>query len=163
MLNRTALARTLNFLKTRFVQFSSSAAPSAIAPRASRTRGGLRLDSRDQLLKGGRSGPAAISGDPERSLLIRAIRRIDDDLKMPPEADDKLSPAQIQDFVAWEKKRGKEKVSGPVLTPFLSSKLNSASGEIGASFLQQSSVDFLSDVVVKFFAAEAIQNRSMFG
>jgi Protein of unknown function (DUF1553)/Protein of unknown function (DUF1549)/Planctomycete cytochrome C len=71
--------------------------------QSKQNKGGLRLDSRDQLLKGGRSGPAAISGDPERSLLIRAIRRIDDDLKMPPEVDDKLNPVQVQDFVAWVK------------------------------------------------------------
>src|SRR5712671_6291461 len=32
--------------------------------------GGLRLDSRDGLLKGGNSGPAIVPGDPEKSLLI---------------------------------------------------------------------------------------------
>jgi len=32
--------------------------------------GGLRLDSREVLLKGGRSGPALVPGDPDKSLLI---------------------------------------------------------------------------------------------
>jgi hypothetical protein len=46
-------------------------------------RGGLRLDSREAILKGGDSGPAVVPGQPEESLLLKAIRR-DGDLKMPP-------------------------------------------------------------------------------
>ena len=52
--------------------------------------GGLRLDSRDNILKGGDSGAAMIPGDPAASRLIQAIR-YDGDLQMPPEtplADD---------------------------------------------------------------------------
>jgi hypothetical protein len=37
--------------------------------------GGLRLDSREALLKGGKSGPAIVPGDPEKSLLIQAVRQ----------------------------------------------------------------------------------------
>src|SRR5262245_7045938 len=38
--------------------------------------GGLRLDSRDAALKGGRSGqPAVVPGDPDKSLLIQAVRQ----------------------------------------------------------------------------------------
>src|SRR5437588_10510582 len=44
--------------------------------------GGLRLDSRDALLKGGRSGPAIVPGDPDKSLLIQAVRQTGT-LKMP--------------------------------------------------------------------------------
>src|SRR6266852_3800209 len=36
--------------------------------------GALRLDSRERLLKGGQSGPAAIPGKPDESLLIKAVR-----------------------------------------------------------------------------------------
>ena len=32
--------------------------------------GGLRLDSREAMLKGGKSGPAIVPGDPDKSLLI---------------------------------------------------------------------------------------------
>src|SRR5438067_1461222 len=67
------------------------------------SKGGLKLDSREHVLKGGDSGPAVVPGRPEGSLLIRAIRRTDKDLKMPPAADNKLSPAQVEDFVAWIK------------------------------------------------------------
>src|SRR5258708_19517438 len=44
--------------------------------------GGLRLDSREALLKGGKSGPAIVPGDPEKSLLIQAVRQTAA-LKMP--------------------------------------------------------------------------------
>src|SRR6476661_1914347 len=37
--------------------------------------GGLRVDSREALLKGGRTGPAIVPGDPEKSLLVQAIRQ----------------------------------------------------------------------------------------
>src|SRR6266704_897891 len=40
---------------------------------AEKVKGGLLLDSREGLLKGGNTGPAIVPGDPERSLLIRAI------------------------------------------------------------------------------------------
>ena len=41
---------------------------------AKKRKGGLALDSRDALRKGGNSGPAIVPGDPERSLLIHAFR-----------------------------------------------------------------------------------------
>jgi len=47
-------------------------------------KGGLRLDSREGLLKGGDTGPAIVPGHPEQSLLIRAVRYESDDLQMPP-------------------------------------------------------------------------------
>src|SRR5438067_1784665 len=46
--------------------------------------GGLALDSRDGVLKGGDSGAAIIPGDPEKSRLIQAIRYQNPDLQMPP-------------------------------------------------------------------------------
>src|SRR5262245_65026838 len=45
--------------------------------------GGLRLDSREAALKGGKSGPALIPGDPEESRLIRAIKQADPKQRMP--------------------------------------------------------------------------------
>ena len=46
--------------------------------------GGLRLDSRKNILAGGGRGPAVIPGDVSDSLLIRAVRRSDEALAMPP-------------------------------------------------------------------------------
>ena len=60
--------------------------------------GGLRLDSRDALLKGGDSGPAIIAGEPAHSRLIAALS-YKEDLKMPPTG--KLSDEQQADFRAW--------------------------------------------------------------
>jgi hypothetical protein len=37
-------------------------------------RGGLLLDSHSTILKGGDSGPAAVPGKPDDSLLVKAIR-----------------------------------------------------------------------------------------
>ncbi|MBI3417511.1 MAG: PSD1 domain-containing protein [Verrucomicrobia bacterium] len=63
-------------------------------------KGGLLLDSRAGILKGGESGqPAIVPGQAERSRLIEAIRYLNDDLQMPPKK--KLSAEQIADFVAW--------------------------------------------------------------
>src|SRR5438105_2991344 len=47
-------------------------------------KGGLTLDSLEQVLKGGDSGAAIVPGAPEKSLLIKAVRYSDKDLQMPP-------------------------------------------------------------------------------
>src|SRR5262245_44958563 len=57
--------------------------------------GRLRLDSHAALLRGGESGPAIVPGKPDQSLLIRAIRHLDETLKMP--KDGKLTDRQIAD------------------------------------------------------------------
>src|SRR5216684_2865071 len=66
-----------------------------------RPMGGLRLDTRDGVRKGGDSGPAVVPGDPAASALIRAISYQNLNLKMPPAG--KLSDEQIADFSAWIK------------------------------------------------------------
>src|SRR5436190_13872117 len=48
-------------------------------------RGELRLDSRAAALEGGETGPAVVPGDPDKSLLVKAIRYDDKHLKMPPD------------------------------------------------------------------------------
>jgi mono/diheme cytochrome c family protein len=64
--------------------------------------GGLRLDSREAILKGGDSGPAIVVGDPAKSLLVTAIHQTDPDLKMPPRGA-KLSDPEIADIESWIK------------------------------------------------------------
>jgi cytochrome c553 len=68
---------------------------------AKKVKGGLRLDSRDGLLKGGDSGPAVVPGKPEESRLIKAVRYADDELKMPPK--EQLPAAVLADLEAWVK------------------------------------------------------------
>ena len=65
-------------------------------------RGGLLLDTRAGWLKGGDTGPAIVPGDPDKSLLIKAIRYTDKDLQMPP-ADKKLATNLITDLETWVK------------------------------------------------------------
>src|SRR5687767_14768221 len=62
-------------------------------------KGGLRLDSRDALLKGGDNGPAIVVGHPDKSRLVDAIRYENPDLQMPPKG--KLPDAAVADLVAW--------------------------------------------------------------
>src|SRR5438105_8857337 len=63
-------------------------------------KGSLKLDSREAALRGGESGKAAIvPGDPEKSLLIEAVRWSNGDLLMPPKKQ--LSDQQIADLIAW--------------------------------------------------------------
>ena len=50
--------------------------------------------------KGRQHGPAIVPGDPEKSLLIQAVRYTDPNLQMPPESA-KLPTAQINDLVTW--------------------------------------------------------------
>ena len=71
------------------------------AATAKKMKGGLTLDTRDGLRKGGDSGRAIVGGDPGNSLLIKAIRYHDDKLQMPPKQ--KLADAVIADFEAWVK------------------------------------------------------------
>ena len=64
-------------------------------------KGGLHLDSRDGMLKGGDTRASIVPGDPEKSLLVEAIRYRNSDLQMPPKG--KLSEDQIAAFTDWIK------------------------------------------------------------
>jgi len=64
-----------------------------------KVKGGLALDSIAGLLKGGDSGPAVVPGKPAESLLLKAIRHADPDLKMPPK--EKLADGVVADFETW--------------------------------------------------------------
>src|SRR6186713_889573 len=51
---------------------------------ADKVKGGLLLDSRASLLKGGDTGPGFVPGTPAKSLLIEAVGWKNEDLQMPP-------------------------------------------------------------------------------
>ncbi len=60
---------------------------------------GLRLDSREAMLKGGETGPAVVPGDAKASLLLQAVEHEDESLEMPP---GKLLPKSVRaDLAAW--------------------------------------------------------------
>ena len=61
--------------------------------------GGLRLDSREGMLKGGKSGTAVVPGQPDASILIQAVQQTHPHLKMPPQG--KLKDEEIADLRRW--------------------------------------------------------------
>lgn len=119
MLGRIALAACVLLISSRYVVANESPAASEITPEqrrhfethvrpvlaanclrchgAKKQRGGLRLDSREGLLRGGESGAAFRDDEPLGSLLIAAIQH--NGLQMPP--DGKLSEAEIDGLVSW--------------------------------------------------------------
>ncbi len=62
-------------------------------------KGGLRLDSRAGLMAGGDSGPAAIAGDVDGSMIVDAVQRTT--LEMPP--DKPLNPREQAKIIRWVK------------------------------------------------------------
>ena len=65
---------------------------------AGQMEGNLALDWKSGWATGGDRGPAILPGSPDESLLIRAVRHVDADLKMP---DDKLPEEEIAILEAW--------------------------------------------------------------
>ncbi len=69
------------------------------AQKNRKLRGGLLLDSKQGLLKGGDTGPAVIPSNTKKSLLLKALHYKNEDLQMPPSG--KLSERVIADFTLW--------------------------------------------------------------
>ena len=67
--------------------------------QSGKTKGGLRLDHIEVILKGGDSGPALTVGDSTNSLLVEAIHYQDPDFHMPPKG--KLPQDVISDLEKW--------------------------------------------------------------
>jgi hypothetical protein len=65
-------------------------------------KGGLRLDSREAILKGGNAGPALVPGNPEKSLLLAAAKWADPDLRMPPK--ERLPEGEVEILSQWIRK-----------------------------------------------------------
>jgi hypothetical protein len=63
-----------------------------------KSRGGLRLDTRERTLQGGETGPALVAGKPSESLLLQAVEQTGG-LKMPP--DGRLKDAEIAALRQW--------------------------------------------------------------
>ncbi len=81
------------------------------ASTAEKLRGGLQVDTREGLRRGGDSGPALVPGKPEESLLIRALRYRDEELRMPPKS--KLPETVVADFEKWVKMGAPDPRTGP--------------------------------------------------
>ncbi len=102
-----ALARAAGPTAEQLTFFETKIRPVLVAEcyechAAEKQKGGLRLDSREALRRGGDTGAAVVPGNVEDSLLIASIRHEDPDFKMPKKAP-KLDDAIIADFTAWVK------------------------------------------------------------
>ena len=87
----------LDFFETRIRPVLVEHCYECHAADADILHGGLLLDSGKGVLAGGDSGPAAVPGNPEESLLLKALRY--EGFEMPP--DGKLSDDVIADFERW--------------------------------------------------------------
>ncbi len=62
--------------------------------------GDLRLDSRGAMLRGGEGGPVIVPGDPDKSLLIQAVKHTPGIARMP-RGESMLRPDEIEVLVEW--------------------------------------------------------------
>ncbi len=90
----------LQFFETKIRPVLSDQCYRCHSEQAEKLKADLRLDTRAGVLAGGESGTAIVPGDPEKSLLIEAIRYGNPDLRMPPKGG-KLSDDIIADFAEW--------------------------------------------------------------
>ncbi|MEQ2007685.1 MAG: DUF1549 domain-containing protein, partial [Limisphaerales bacterium] len=81
----------------------------------SKKKGSLALDTRDGLLKGGKSGPAIVPGQPDSSLLLQALRHKHPTLKMPKNGA-KLDARIIANFAEWIRQGAPDPRTGPAAT-----------------------------------------------
>jgi hypothetical protein len=70
--------------------------------KSGKIKGGLTLDSRSGWQAGGEQGAVIVPGKPEKSLLVKAIRRGDPDLKMPPK--NPLQESEVALLEEWVKR-----------------------------------------------------------
>ena len=70
--------------------------------RPEKHKAGLRMDSYDQLMRGGDDGPAVVPGNPNKSDMIRRmLLPPSDDDSMPSDGDKPLTPEEIQTIERW--------------------------------------------------------------
>ena len=67
--------------------------------RAEKLKGGLYLDHGSTALAGGDAGPVIVPGEPEKSLLVEAVRYENPELQMPPKK--KLAAEEITVLEKW--------------------------------------------------------------
>lgn len=90
-------AEQLNFFESKIRPVLVTHCYECHAADSKIVQGGLLVDSRDGLRKGGDTGAAIVPGKPDESVLITALRH--DGLKMPPKG--KLADAVLTDFKTW--------------------------------------------------------------
>jgi Protein of unknown function (DUF1549)/Protein of unknown function (DUF1553)/Planctomycete cytochrome C len=92
-------AEQLAFFKAKVQPLLAARCFKCHGSKLKKPKGGLRLDSRAAILKGGESGPAAVPGDVKKSRLIAAINY--QTFEMPPKS--KLPAGEIAILTKWVK------------------------------------------------------------
>ena len=90
-------ASKLEFFETRIRPVLAKHCYECHSAGSSKIEGGLQLDFREGLRKGGDSGPGLVPELPEQSRILEALRY--DTLQMPPSG--KLSEEVVRDFESW--------------------------------------------------------------
>ena len=67
-------ADDVDFFESKVRPLFATQCYSCHSAKATIVQGGLRLDNRETILRGGHSGPALVPGNPDQSRLIRALR-----------------------------------------------------------------------------------------
>ncbi len=91
--------QALDFFESRIRPVLVERCEKCHSARSGKPKGGLSVDSRAGLLRGGESGPAIVPGHVDESLLIRALAHDGTFYDMPP--DGKLPERVIADFRRW--------------------------------------------------------------
>ena len=100
--SETASAADLDFFEKRVRPLLVQRCFECHSAKAEKLKGGLLLDSREAILAGGDSGPAAVVGDVEKSLIVQAIRFDNENVQMPPAG--KLPEAEIAALTEWARR-----------------------------------------------------------
>src|SRR5262245_34969437 len=96
--SQTFAADDLEFFESKVRPLLATQCYSCHSSKAMVVQGSLRLDSRETILRGGHSGPAAVPGNPDQSRMIRALRH-EVEPHMPPWG--KLEPEKIAVLEEW--------------------------------------------------------------
>ena len=120
-----------------------------------KSKGGLRLDSRDGFLKGAESGPIVLPGKPEESTLIAAIR-YDGDVQMPPKG--KLKDEEIAALTEWVKRGAFWPMARPSAAAGTASASGAAAGAASTFKLTELQRSFWSFLPVKNAPPPAVKS-----
>jgi len=92
-------AAGIKFFETRIRPVLAEHCYSCHALESKSSKGGLRVDTREAIRKGGSRGPAVVPTKPQDSWLLKAVAHVEPKLRMPPKQ--KLPDSAIADLKAW--------------------------------------------------------------
>lgn len=96
---RSFTAEDVAFFEAKVRPLLNDRCHSCHSTKAKKQKGGLLLDSRTSVLQGGDSGPAVVPEQPDKSLLMQAVRYQKAELQMPPKG--KLSDRELAILEEW--------------------------------------------------------------